>query len=222
MNFIHAENSDGGAHELSAKIVASLKQGKRTLWLVPGGSNIRTAVAVMHAVREGATIGELANLTVSLTDERYGPVGHPDSNWRQLEDAGFDFDNVTTIPVLRDRGFKETAAAFGKDMIAAFTQNEVRIAQLGIGPDGHIAGILPGSPAVTDSEAVVAYEAGKFQRITLTPVLLANLSAGYAFAFGASKAEALKNLKDSPLSLAEEPAQLLKALPEAYLWSDQV
>ncbi len=222
MNFIHAETADNGGHELATKIAAVLGRSEKVLWLVPGGSNISTAVDIMEIVRERATIGELGNLSVSLTDERFGPVGHADSNWEQLIDAGFDFDNITAIPVLRGASFEATVAEWGKEMLAAFEANPNRIGHFGIGADGHIAGILPHSPAVSAEIPTYGYEAGKFKRITLTAILLQALTSAYGFAFGASKSKAIHELRDSNLSLDDEPAQLLKAIPEAYLYSDCV
>ena len=40
------------------------------------------------------------NLVVALVDERYGPVGHPDSNWFKLEIAGFKIKGAKMIPIL--------------------------------------------------------------------------------------------------------------------------
>jgi 6-phosphogluconolactonase/glucosamine-6-phosphate isomerase/deaminase len=230
MKSIHAENADGGAHELAAKIMASLERGKKVLWLVPGGSNIAVAVFVMKTIRkgeptsafsEGAPIRALANLTVALTDERYGPVGHPDSNWEQLIDAGFDFDNVNAIPVLRGLPLDETVSAYGDEMRSAFERADAVIGHFGIGADGHIAGILPHSPAVAEPGPVNGYEAGAYTRITLTPAILRRVTAAFAFAFGSSKAKAIRDLRDAALPLEDQPAQILNMLGEAYLFSDQ-
>jgi 6-phosphogluconolactonase/glucosamine-6-phosphate isomerase/deaminase len=222
MNLIHAENSDTGAHELSARIIAALSEGKKTLWLICGGSNITTAVNVMNAIRESVPIGSLENLTVSQSDERYGPVGHADSNWEQLEGAGFKFDNIAVIPILRGLPLAETVSLFGTEIMQAFQEAEVCIALLGIGPDGHIAGMLPHSEAVHDHDPVSGYVEKKFTRVTLTPPMLLRISAAFVFAFGEPKAQAMHNLRDTELSLEEEPAQILKKLPEAYVYSDQI
>jgi len=222
MNFIHAENPDAGAHALSTRLIFALLEGKKTLWLVPGGSNIATAVSVMSAVRKKVPVIALSNLTVSLSDERYGPVGHADSNWRQLKEAGFIFEDISVIPVLRDLSLEETVEQYGSEIMAAFERSAVRIAQLGIGPDGHIAGILPHSPAVFERGPVSGYQAEKFTRVTLSTDMLGRLSAAFVFAFGDSKAQALKSLRDRELPLEAQPAQILKQIPEAYLYSDRV
>ena len=81
---------------LVAAITKRLVANEKVLWLIPGGSAVPIAVEVSHAISS-----ELKkNLTVSLTDERYGALNHADSNWFQLSKAGFDFSGVTQKPVL--------------------------------------------------------------------------------------------------------------------------
>jgi 6-phosphogluconolactonase/glucosamine-6-phosphate isomerase/deaminase len=69
---------------------------------------------------------------------------------------------------------------------------------------------------------VAGYEAGPFQRLTLTFPALRRVTAAYAFAFGAPKHEALAALQTSARSLATLPSQILNELSEAYLYNDQV
>jgi len=52
------------------------------LWLVPGGSNIPIAVEAMDMIRKEMSGLSLKYLTITLSDERYGSVGHKDSNWK--------------------------------------------------------------------------------------------------------------------------------------------
>ena len=176
----------------------------------------------MEAVRSAAAANDLGRLTISLTDERYGLVGHKDSNWKQLADAGFDFSRTNHIPVLRDLPLDETVRLFGDSIGKALGENDLVIAQFGIGSDGHIAGILPDSLAIADTDIACSYEAAPFTRITLTPAAFAKVSVAYAFVFGASKREAIERLRDRVLPLEIEPAQLLKGFTEAFVYSDQL
>src|SRR3990167_11435143 len=88
-------------------LTEKLLDNKKVLWLVPGGS----AMKVVAAVSRDLAIENLANLTVTLTDERYGPVGHKDSNWPQLEAAGFKLEGASLQPVLIDKDLEETTKA---------------------------------------------------------------------------------------------------------------
>jgi 6-phosphogluconolactonase/glucosamine-6-phosphate isomerase/deaminase len=238
MRFIK-DNSKVGAQALAGKVVNFLKEGKKVLWLVPGGSNIPIAVEAMSMIRqalddnEAHTNDKLLNLTVTLSDERYGHVGHKDSNWKQLEDAGFNFDGVNKMPVLIGRSLEGTVSAYKKGIIKAMKEavasEGLVIGQFGIGADGHIAGILPHSLAATyleadhtgkDSPLVCAYRSEPFIRITLTPVALNKVSAAYAFAFGSSKREAVGRLREQDLSIDEQPAQILKHIKESFFYTD--
>lgn len=221
MEFIYTEKPDRGIEELADTIATPLKAGKKILWLVPGGSNIAIAVRVLKTIRgwPGVT---LKNLTVTLTDERFGPVGHADSNWQQLTEAGFDFAGIGAIPVLRDLNLEETVSTWAQNLTSAFAANDLVIGQFGIGTDGHIAGILPHSPATAANEPVAAYNAGTFMRITTTPRLLGRIFSAYVFVIDAAKEEAVRKLRYEELSVAEEPCQLLKKLPRAVLYGNQV
>jgi 6-phosphogluconolactonase/glucosamine-6-phosphate isomerase/deaminase len=213
-------NEHEGIASLTDKIVGALSTGSRVLWCIPGGSNIPISVQVLNAVRKLSSEEHLLLLTVTLTDERYGPVGHADSNWAQLLNAGFSEEGIHTIPVLRGLLVDETVEVWKAYIENAFAHTDVHIAQFGIGEDGHIAGALPRSPAISESLIVCAYESSPYTRITLSTSSIARMSVAYVFAFGASKEKTLHNLREKELPLEEQPAQVLKAIPEVHIYSD--
>jgi 6-phosphogluconolactonase/glucosamine-6-phosphate isomerase/deaminase len=219
MQYILTTGWEDGVADLTERLVRELAQNKRVLWLVSGGSNIPASVQIMDNIPP-----ELKqNLGVMPADERYGPPGHDDSNWEQLMKAGFKAGQATTLPVLQDGlSFEQTIDSYDKLARKAFSGHQVIIAQLGIGDDGHIAGILPGSPAAAGSRALAAgYRSPPLSRLTLTFSGLRQVSAAYTFAFGNTKHRALSSLRDQSLPPNEQPAQILKELPEAYVYSDQ-
>lgn len=234
------------ANDLAREISDSILHGKKTLWLIPGGSNIPISVCAMDIIKE-SVIGKpkvMSNLYITLTDERFGPVGHADSNWTQLEKAGFDFSylslsapysyGVNAEPVLlanpggdKTLDLEETVKSWEKRVVKLFDSADIIIGQFGIGADGHIAGILPGSPAVSCKSMVCGYTSPKFTRITLTFPALRRVNSAYAFAFGEEKRPALEKLmkvsKDAKdAMLAQIPAGILKlkSLNKSYLYSD--
>ena len=219
MKFIHIRELSEGVDPLRDRLVQCLGDGLQVLWLVPGGSNIPLTVAVMAQLPDELT----EHLTILLTDERYGELGHPDSNTRQLDETGFLPKRATVIPVL-EAGVEldETCRRYAQHFQEAASQSDVIIGQFGMGADGHIAGMLPHSPAVTSADLTAGYSAPGFIRITLTPKALTQLTAAYVFAFGDAKREALQQLRDESLSLDDQPAQIIKQLPEAYVYSDQL
>ena len=245
MKLIHSTDSNAGITSLASRISAALNSDKPVLWLTCGGSNVPVAFDAFQSIKAQVVPRSLASLTIGQTDERFGPVGHADSNWRQLIEAGFDFstqiasnpsnnvisnkngsDGVRGLPILIGKPLDETVAAYSKVIGAAVadvkSSGGLVVALFGIGADGHIAGILPHSPAVNSNGSVCGYEEGRFTRITLTPKTLKRVDLAYAFAFGESKREALESLRDQDLSMDEQPAQILKGLKEAYVYSDEV
>lgn len=220
MHFILTSDWEEGITDLTQRLQKELSEGKRVLWLVSGGSNIEASVRVMDQIPGEAS----QNLSIMLGDERYGEVGHQDSNWAQLLQAGFNPGKAILYPVLQaDLSFDGTLQRFNKIANQAFAENDIVIAQLGIGPDGHIAGILPDSEAAyVDSEMVAGYNGGQYKRLTLSFPALSKINASYTFAYGESKREALTNLRMGNLELVKQPAQILRELPEAYIYNDQL
>ncbi|MEO6513354.1 MAG: 6-phosphogluconolactonase, partial [Candidatus Saccharimonadales bacterium] len=206
-----------GVDALARSLSDALSLHSRVLWLVPGGSNIALAVRVMQALSEQVT----EKLHIMLTDERYGAVDHADSNFRQLREAGFDTLGAHFIPTLADGlSLDATAAAYAENFNREANDAGYIIAQFGIGPDGHIAGILPGSPASTSDSLAAGYHTEQFDRITLTFSALKRIDEAYVFAYGQAKKSTLEQLKNQSVSLIEQPAQILRQIPEATVYND--
>ncbi len=220
MKYILTAGWEDGIADLTERLVIELANDKRVLWLTCGGSNIQASVQIMDNISS-----ELSrNLSVMLADERYGRPGHAQSNWTQLMQAGFDAKQATLLPVLQaGLNLAQTSSYYNKLAAKAIGDHEVIIAQLGIGQDGHIAGIKPDSLAANNTEAlVVGYQDPPLVRLTLTFAGLRCINAAYAFAFGDAKRKALSLLQSHSLELTKQPAQILKQLPEAYVYNDQV
>jgi len=219
MKFIKVEQILDGVGPLRDRIMRDLEYGKQVMWLVPGGSNIPLSVAVMAQLPDELT----RHLTIMLTDERYGDVGHDDSNAHQLDESGFMPRQATVVPVLQaGLDIAETTRQYGISFHEASQAADVIIGQFGMGSDGHIAGILPGSPAITSVDYAAAYNTEQYDRITLTPKALLKLTTAYVFALGNDKLPALEALSKLNTPVAEQPAQLLKQLSEVYVYNDQI
>ena len=220
MRFVLTTGWEDGLANLLHRLVTELAAGKQVVWLVSGGSNIPASAKVMDNISPDLR----KNLTIILGDERYGPVNHPDSNCLQLREAGFSTAHATAFKTLQpDMSLEDTTERYGEIIEAAFDKADCIIAQLGMGDDGHLAGILPGSPASKADKAMVyGYRGKPFDRITLGFAGLRKVTAAFVFAFGEPKRTALQNLKRKRLPLTEQPAQILKQLPEVYVYNDQV
>lgn len=202
--------------QLANTLRQHLADGERVTWLVCGGSSI--AIAAMASL--GLADTDTSRLSITLTDERFGPVNHPDSNWKQLAEAGFNLPNAHTYPVLHDKELGETTSNYDELLRQLIDQADYSIGLFGMGADGHIAGALPGSPAVHNENFAASYEAPNFTRITMTLKAITHLDEAVLYCIGSEKLPALQQLQtDVPLD--EQPAQILKQLPESIVFTDQ-
>lgn len=214
MRFILTTEEDA-PEIVAAAIDRTTKASPSTLLLLSGGSNIDRIVAIRRHL--DVTGGQV---TVGLVDERFGPPGHPDSNWAQLEAAGFDFTGVDTLPVLQPGlSLTETADRYGARLEAALAAPATCIGLFGLGEDGHTAGILVGSPALDSTEIVCGYSGPDFNRITLSKTAIRRLDAGLLLAYGQRKRAQLDRLEQS-LDSREQPAQVLKDIKELMVYND--
>lgn len=220
MDFIKANSTEPLEDFLVKSLTDSLVAYKKVLWLVPGGSNIAVVVRVMD--RLGKMVN-LNGLTLMLSDERYGKLNHKDSNYFQLKKAGLNLLGATFEPTLNGGNLEEDLAYSNNLTNRLFKNSDKVIAFLGMGSDGHIAGILPNSPAVKSKDLIAAYKADDFTRITLTPkAFLAYIDTVIVGAFGEAKKSQLEILKNQEVSIDEQPAQLLKQIKNVAIFNDQI
>ncbi len=222
MEFIKTPDSTAGKQAVLARLQAELHSGKHVLWLLCGGSGVADEASILKNLLAST---DASRLHVMLMDERFGPVGHSDSNWQQLQDAGCDFKAQQATPVLTqtDQTLDETVAAYAANVAKAMDKADAIIGYFGMGADGHTAGILPHTPAaLEETQLAVGYESPPFIRITMTHPALVRVTAAYVFAFGQAKTEALHRLKANTEAFEALPAKLLRELPEAYVYNDVV
>ena len=143
MKFVKTADKNLVAKVIAARLVRELSLKKKVLWLMPGGSNIEIAVEIMQKIPAEPS----RNLTIGLTDERFGKIGHQDSNYEQYKIAGFDAKFAKFVPVLDgSRSFGDNVKNYEPIFREMLAQNDFCLGFFGMGPDGHAAGILPGSP----------------------------------------------------------------------------
>jgi 6-phosphogluconolactonase/glucosamine-6-phosphate isomerase/deaminase len=217
-NYKKIENNTPVTEFIVERITNNLHAGKQVLWLICGGS----AEAIAIAVSKQLYGKDLRLLTVSLTDERYGAVGHTDSNWQQLVDGGFDVPGAALVPVLI-AGLDDctlTAEKFNDNLRGLLSQADYKLGLFGIGSDGHTAGILPHSPAVTAAGYATCYEGPDYQRITMTPHAISKLDEAVVYAVGQPKWPVIDNF-DVDAILDDQPAQALKHVPLLTICNDR-
>ena len=143
MTFVKIDSTAPVTEYVVGQLMTALKEGKKVLWLLSGGSVMEFCVDVSKRLK-GL---DLSKLSVSLTDERFGPVGHADSNWQKLKDLGFELNGARLIPVLDGSDRDETTKRFGETLKQLLEESGYKLGIFGMGTDGHTAGIKPGSPS---------------------------------------------------------------------------
>jgi 6-phosphogluconolactonase len=215
VQFRKISSSEPVVDYLVQKIQSSIEKNQKVLWLLSGGSAMKVAIAAadhLSPVPEGS-------LTLTLADERFGPVGHADSNWLQLEADGLSLAGANMIPVLNGTDLEQTAKDYADLLAAEFEKADFVIALAGMGPDGHIFGLKPGSPSIDSTRPVIGYEWDDYQRLTPTLPVLKKIDEVVVYAMGAEKHQQLDDLeKDLPPE--KQPAQLLKQLKNVIIYND--
>ena len=148
---------------------------------------------------------------VGMIDERYGKPMHENSNEKMIADSGFlPYLYSIHCPVYHmlkeDTPMKELLAAYDKRLIALVMNIPHKLAIMGIGTDGHIAGIAPNrddfhNPIFDEKDITLVNsftdEKGSFgTRITLTFDGLSLMDEFIILAFGENKKEALRKMKE--------------------------
>ncbi len=206
-------------NDIASYISDSLQKNKRTVWFLSGGSNIAIEVAIISKIPTQLT----TKLTIALVDERFGTFNHPDSNYRQLFSAGFNKKLATIIPVLsaqKNTSFTETTQDYNQTIETLLEDDSIhKIAQLGIGTDGHIAGILPNSPIIISNYYVDSYRSKPYDRITLTFMALRKIDRVFLVSTDPAKKDIIQKLVDDNENYNMLPAKILNDLKDVYLYN---
>jgi 6-phosphogluconolactonase len=133
-------------------------------------------------------------------DERFVPRDDPERNAGQaraafLDALGVDPANVHEMPSTDDAADVHEGATAYSEELHEHGSGEFEIVMLGIGPDGHVASLFPGHPAldVNDRIAVGVTDSPKPppERISLTFPALNRTRSVWFLASGEGKAQAV-------------------------------
>ncbi len=164
-------------------------------------------------------------------DERAVPPDDPGSNYRLAEaelirPLGIPAGRVHRIPA--ERGAAAAAEEYERELgrvlgpgAGAGGPPPLDLLLLGMGPDGHVASLFPGSAALAERRRWVVPAAGPPpwpERVTLTAPVLAAARRALVLVAGAPKAEALAAVLRGPRDPRRLPAQLLLDGGERVLW----
>lgn len=193
---IPSHDIDSPSRQIADYIKGSLAKNKAVLWMISGGSAIKVAVLARQYI---GALSERDKLHVALIDERYGEMNHQDSNSRQLVESGFDVSGLELHPVLIGQNLGTTSRRYNDMLDGLLHDVDVSIGLLGMGADGHTAGLLPANPLMETMEYVGFFDGFDFQRITTTPAFLRLIDEVVLYAAGESKWQVIGQLETTQL-----------------------
>jgi 6-phosphogluconolactonase len=227
------------AEHIARSLVAAADARGRADWVTTGGS---TVPGIYGRLAAEPLVDEMPweHVHIWWGDDRMVPRDHPWSNVKPLDDIllGIGWGEEGTaggpagvpLPIENLHPFRAgEAIAHGRDAAscAADLSGELKAAALdeqdgwpvldlivvGMGPDGHILSVFPGSPAFASDALALAIPAPTHiephvERVTLNPALLRVAREVLVVAFGAAKAATVAEVFGPERDPARWPAQL--------------
>lgn len=235
MEYIKTEDAESAlrlaAESLNRDIAENSEKG--ILLMLSGGSSLKLLPLINTGLLD-------LRVTITVLDERFS--NDPKINnfaqisqtdfYRIAKDRGVNFIDTRLI---NNESIEELARRFD-DGLRNWRKSSAGgkiIATLGIGSDGHIAGIMS-FPEDTrtfeelfmyDEHWIVGYDAGNKNpyplRITPTvPFLRDQIDFGIVYVVGEDKTDALKRILSEEGSLSETPARALREMKSAIIYTD--
>jgi len=204
--------ADAAAEAVVVALVASLATLGRASLGLSGG---RTPVATYRklASEQLRSRVDWSHARIFFADERAVPPGDATSNFRLARETLIDPLGIPPRNVHRMKGEYP-------DLEAAVEEYEAHLSEpidalvLGVGEDGHVASLFPGSPLVGERARRVAYVLDSpkppARRLTLTARALAEARKVLVLATGTEKAEAVARALEGDVEARELPARLVR------------
>jgi 6-phosphogluconolactonase len=190
-----------------------------------GGNTPRQLYRLLADRRDEA---EFSRWRIFFGDERCVPADHPESNYAMARETLFD-----AVPIAADHVHRMEADA--DDLVGAAARYAGLLERylprsadgtptldfvlLGMGPDGHVASLFPGTAALDEERGLVAANAVPqlaTQRMTLTFPTLRAARRILVLVTGAGKSERLREVLD-PAAPETLPAQRLRGAAATWL-----
>ncbi|MBI4512522.1 MAG: 6-phosphogluconolactonase [Gemmatimonadetes bacterium] len=217
--------ADALAAEFATMARATTWARGRFVVVLAGGETPRPLYRRLATVHRDAV--PWARVHVFFGDERYVPADHAESNCRMAREALLDHvlipeDNVhrlrTDLPTP-----EEAARAYGTTLVEFFGPGgpQFDLVLLGLGKDGHIASLFPGSSALRARKRLVAAVEGPKpprERLTLTlPAINRATRVGFLVT-GQAKAEAVRSALEGSHGVWRSPARGVEPTEGEVCW----
>jgi 6-phosphogluconolactonase len=206
--------------DFNHRVRSTIASGRRFSLAVPGGS---VATQVFPAL--AALTLDWPRIDVTWVDERVVPITDPESNQKVAHDNWLSHlvgpGPRVIAPPVSIGGLSQVAAAWQAALVTTLgSPPRLDLAMLGVGPDGHVASLFPGHPALSSQDVWVAGVPDSPKpppaRVTLTLATLSHAREIWFVAFGASKAAAVAAARHDPSSML--PAALVARSGPPVRW----
>jgi len=169
------------------------------VWALSGGATPRPLYELLGSKRF-ANVLDWTRVVFFWSDERCVAPDHADSNYRMARTALLDTLPLSPTQVHRLRGEDEpsaAAAAYDRELRAS---GGLDLVLLGMGGDGHVASLFPGSSALQETErwVVTNLSPAGAQRITFTLPAINAAKVVLLLVAGADKATRVKEALRDP------------------------
>jgi 6-phosphogluconolactonase len=144
-------------------------------------------------------------------DERCVPPDHPESNYGLAMRTLFQRGVPPTCTVVRMKAEHLDSEAAARAYEAQLP-DRIDVLLMSMGEDGHIVSLFPHSAALLEtSRRVVPVRAPKSppERLTITPIVIAQAAKVFVMALGAAKAAVFQQAQSYPQDIAALPARLV-------------
>lgn len=216
-----------GADRLAALAAEAIRLNDRFTLSLAGGKTPRSLYQLLSSEKYCRKIS-WHKVHLFWGDERCVPANHHDSNYRMVREtllSAIDMPSENVHPIRGELGeraapdYEETLKTnFGTDR-PGFPSFDLIL--LGMGDDGHIASLFPGTPAVSDEEAWVSkvfVERLESRRISLSPSVINSAAEIMLLVSGEAKAPALKEVLEGSFYPLRYPGQLLRRAKGNVTW----
>lgn len=216
------------ANETAKVINDKLSKKQKVLWLLAGGS-AQDYYQLMSDILDLRL--DFSGLTIVLGDERYDQnPNHQTATWPVFEKLELfvilQKKGAKFFDILSGASLEEETARFSSFLEKAVADENFLLVSLGIGADGHTAGIIPlddpqlfKSVYLNKGLAVGHAHGGAHpNRVTISPELIMKAGRVLAYAVGKDKKPALETLKNLDQFFPEtEWSSQLHNYPALYL-----
>lgn len=210
-----AELAETVAHALLERLVAIQREGRMPQIVLTGGS-IADRIHRATADRAGGSGVDWTQVVWWWGDERFVASDSAERNARQARHSLLDVvgalpEQIHEVPAREEAADPDAAAVAYAREIDVHGGDTFDLVMLGVGPDGHVASLFPGSAQLAETDRLCVGVTGSPkpppERVSLTFPALNRARSVWFVVSGTDKADAVaRALTEPPPLVADLPA----------------